>query len=119
MATLNNPTSAAKSPRHKPGPVNTVSNNSNRQTVGDLARASIAAADHRLGPYLVDGTAATCTLDEAIGALTLAYEAVNLEAGTNETLSHAFGCIRLAIGSLDTLRDTLSEAEPADVVAYV
>lgn len=69
----------------------------------------------RLGPYLVDRTAATCTLDEAIGALTLAYEAVFSEAGTNETLSHAFGCIRLAIQSLDTLRDTLSEAESAEV----
>jgi hypothetical protein len=57
----------------------------------------------------------TCTLDEAIGALTLAYEAVNSEAGTNQTLGHAFGCMRLAIDSLDTLRDTLSEAECAEV----
>ncbi|HEV7611430.1 MAG TPA: hypothetical protein VGO37_06115 [Steroidobacteraceae bacterium] len=69
----------------------------------------------RVGPYLVDTIAATCTLDEAIGALTLAYEAVNREAGTNQTLGHAFGCIRLAIESLDTLRDTLSEAASAEV----
>lgn len=71
--------------------------------------------DTRLGPYLVDTIAATCTLDEAIGALTLAYEAVNREAGTNQTLGHAFGCMRLAIESLDTLRDTLSEAESVEV----
>ncbi len=78
------------------------------------APIDVRPIDIRLGPYLVDTIAATCTLDEAIGALTLGYEAVNLEAGTNETLSHAFGCIRLAIQSLDTLRDTLSDAKSVE-----
>ena len=70
--------------------------------------------DTRLGPYLVDTMAATGTLDEAIGALTLAFEAVCQEAGTNETLSHAFGCMRLVIESLGQLRDKLSEAPAAE-----
>lgn len=78
-------------------------------------RIDIRPIDTRLGPYLVDTIASTCTLDEAIGALTLAYEAVFHESGTNQTLAHAFGCIRLAIESLDTLRDTLSEAESVEV----
>jgi hypothetical protein len=79
------------------------------------AENNITPINTRLGPYLVDTIAATCTLDEAIGALTLAFEAVCREAGTNQTLAHAFGCIRQSIASLDTLRDTLSEAESAGV----
>jgi hypothetical protein len=71
--------------------------------------------DTRMGPHLVDTIAATCTLDEAIGALTLAYEAVFHEAEGNQMLAHAFGCMRLAIESLDVLRDTLSEAESVEV----
>jgi hypothetical protein len=71
--------------------------------------------DTRLRPYLVDTIAATGTLDEAIGALTLAFETVLREAGTNEALSHAFGCMRLVIESLDKLRDRLSEAESVEV----
>jgi hypothetical protein len=69
----------------------------------------------RLGPYLVDTIAATCALDEAIGALTLAEEAVFREARRSDTLSHAFGCMRLALKSLDALRDTLSEAKSVEV----
>jgi hypothetical protein len=69
----------------------------------------------RMGPYLVDTSAATETLDNAIGALTLAYEAVSHEAGTNETLSHSFCAMALAIKTLDVLRDTLSEAKSVEV----
>jgi hypothetical protein len=53
--------------------------------------------DSRLGPYLVDTIAATATLDETIGALTLAYDAMCREAGRNETLAHAFCSMRLVI----------------------
>ncbi|MDB6083720.1 MAG: hypothetical protein JWN43_1601 [Gammaproteobacteria bacterium] len=71
--------------------------------------------DTRLGPYLVDTIAATGALDEAIGALTFAYEAVCQEAGRNQTLAHAFCCMRLVINCLDNLRDTMSEAEAVEV----
>ncbi|HMH29058.1 MAG TPA: hypothetical protein VK580_10760 [Steroidobacteraceae bacterium] len=70
--------------------------------------------DTRLGPYLVDTMAATGTLDEAIGALTLAHDAVFKEAGMNQTLAHAFSTMRLAINKLDELRDTISDAMPAE-----
>ena len=79
------------------------------------ARIDTRPIDARMGPYLVDTTAATCALDEAIGALTLAYEAVLQEAGSDLTLTHAYGCMRLAIESLDALRDTLSEAKTAEI----
>jgi hypothetical protein len=72
--------------------------------------------DTRMGPYLVDTGAATETLDNAIGALTLAYEAVSAETGTNQTLGHAFCAMALAIKTLDVLRDTLSEAKSVEVV---
>jgi hypothetical protein len=81
----------------------------------NIIRLDTRPINTRMGPYLVDTLAATGTLDEAIGALTLAYEAVLREAGTNQTLSHAFGCIRQSIVSLDTLRDTLSEAKSVEV----
>jgi hypothetical protein len=71
--------------------------------------------DTRMGPYLVDTGAATETLDNAIGALTLAYEAVSAETGTNQTLGHAFCAMALAIKTLDVLRDTLSEAKSVEV----
>jgi hypothetical protein len=69
----------------------------------------------RLGPYLVDTIDATCTLDEAIGALSLAYDAVIREAGANQTLAHAFGSMRLSINCLNNLRGTLLEAEAVEV----
>jgi hypothetical protein len=76
---------------------------------------TITPVEPKLRPYLVDTIAATGALDEAIGALTFAYEAVCHEAGRNQTLAHAFCCMRLVINSLDNLRDTLSEAESVEV----
>ncbi len=81
----------------------------------NIIRLDTRPIDTRMGPYLVDTTAATSTLDEAIGALTLAYEVVCREAGRNQMLSHAFCSMRLAINSLDVLRDTLSEAQSVEV----
>ena len=71
--------------------------------------------DTRLGPYLIDTAVATGTLDEAIGALTLAYEVVLNESGTNQMLSHAFCSMKLAIDRLDELRETLAEAKSVEV----
>jgi len=71
--------------------------------------------DTRLGPYLVDTVVATGALDEAIGALTLAYEVVCHEAGRNRMLAHVFCSMRLAIDRLEELRDTLSEAQSVEV----
>jgi hypothetical protein len=45
----------------------------------------------------------------------VAYEAVSSEAGTNETLSHSFCAMALAIKTLDVLRDTSSEAKSVEV----
>jgi hypothetical protein len=42
--------------------------------------------DTRMGPYLVDTGAATETLDNAIGALALACDAVSGETGTKRNL---------------------------------
>jgi hypothetical protein len=56
----------------------------------NIIRMDTRPIDTRLGPYLVNTTAATAALDEALGALTLAYEAVCREAGTNQMLAHAF-----------------------------
>jgi hypothetical protein len=64
----------------------------------------------RVGPHLLDKNGAVCVLDEAIGALTLAYETVEKESGTNQALAHAFCSMRLAIVRLDELRNTLAEA---------
>ena len=81
----------------------------------NIIRMDTRPMDTRLGPYLVDTVAATGALDEAIGALTLAYEVVSREAGRNQMLAHAFCSMKLAINSLDELRDTLSEAESVEV----
>ena len=81
----------------------------------NIIRLDRRPTDTRMGPYLIDTIAATCALDEAIGALTLAYEAVLREAEGNQTLAHTFGCMNLAIERLDTLRDTLAEAKSVEV----
>ena len=62
---------------------------------------------------LVNGPDATETLDEAIGALNLAFDAVLGEAGPNQTLSCAFSCMALAIKSLKDLRGTMAAAKNA------
>ena len=82
-----------------------------------MAENNVTSINTRLGPYLVDTTAATVALDESIGALTLAYEAVFRESGTNQMLAHAFSCMNLAIARLDKLRDTLSDAKSVEVAS--
>ncbi len=58
----------------------------------------------------IDTGDAVLTLDEGMGALWLAHEAVFEEAGTNKNLGAAFASIALSLRSLDVLRDSLADA---------